>query len=226
MAEKLLLLAVFVVSMLLMAGNHRRKRKKIVFFGDSITQEGSRPGGFITRIIRLLKEADMEYNYELVNAGANGDKVHDLYQRMDTDILANGADIVVIVIGINDILFKNKENEIAEKNFETVYETIIKKLDQAAIKIVVCTLTAIDEKINDVNNYEEKIEIYSQIVRNLAVKYNLPLVDLRKAFLNYNLINDSANSETGILPYDNIHLNNDGNQLVAEEMWKVLQQIK
>lgn len=226
MAEKLLLLAVFVVSMLLMAGNHRRKRKKIVFVGDSATNEGTRPGGYITRILRLLKEADMEYSYELVNIIANGNTVQDLYQCIDTDILANGADIVVILTGINNISLKDIENETEKKNFETGYEAIIKKLDEAAIKIVVCTLTVINEKANHINSYDAEIEIYSEIVRNLAAKYTLPLVDLRKAFLDYNLINHGANSEPVLLTYDNIHLSNNGNQLVAEEMWKVLQQIK
>jgi lysophospholipase L1-like esterase len=34
------------------------------------------------------------------------------------------------------------------------------------------------------------------------------------------------NDEYGILTFDKVHLNNNGNQLVAEEMWRVLQQIR
>lgn len=209
-----------------MAGNYRRKRKKVVFFGDSITNEGARPGGYITRILRLLKEADMEYNYDLVNAGTDSNTVHDLYLRVDDNILANGADIVVIFIGVNDIWLNYTEDETGEKKFEAAYEAVIEKLDTAAIKIVLCTLPVIGEKSDDTHLYNVHVERYSEIVRNLASKYNLPVVDLRKAFLNYNLINDVINKEYSRLTYDKFHLNDNGNQLVAEEMWKVLQQIK
>jgi lysophospholipase L1-like esterase len=225
-SDKLLLLAVFVVSMLLMAGNHRRKRKKIVFFGDSITNLGARPGGYITRIVRLLKEADIEYSYELVGAGVDGDTVLDLHDRVDNDILSQGADIVVIFIGINDVKGKLTGGGTNEKEFVTTYEAIIKKLDAAAIKIVICTPTVIGEKINYTNELDQELETYSQIVRNLASKYELPLVDLRKAFLNYNLIHNVENDDYGILTFDKVHLNPEGNQLVAEEIWKVLQQVK
>ncbi len=70
------------------------------------------------------------------------------------------------------------------------------------------------------------MEAYCEIVRNLAAKYNLPLVDLRKAFLTYNLANNVENKELGILTFDKVHLNHKGNQLVADEIWKVLQQVK
>ena len=209
-----------------MAGNHRRKRKKIVFFGDSITNLGARPGGYITRIVRLLKEADIEYSYELVGAGVDGDTVLDLHDRVDNDILSQGADIVVIFIGINDVKGKLNGGGTNEKEFVTTYEAIIKKLDAAAIKIVICTPTVIGEKINYTNELDQELETYSQIVRNLASKYELPLVDLRKAFLNYNLIHNVENDDYGILTFDKVHLNPEGNQLVAEEIWKVLQQIK
>lgn len=226
MSDKLLLLAVFVVSMLLMAGNHRRKRKKIVFFGDSITNLGARPGGYITRIAKLLKEADIEYNYELAGAGVDGDTVLELYHRVDNDILSEGADIVVIFIGINDVKDKLKGGGTNEKKFGATYEAIIKKLDAAAIKIVICTPTVIGEKINYTNELDGDLEIYSEIIRNIAAKYELPIVDLRKAFLNYNLINNVENDDYGILTFDKVHLNPIGNQLVAEEIWKVLQQVK
>lgn len=225
MSEKLLLFAVFVASMLLMAGNHRRKRKKIVFFGDSVTNQGARPGGYITRIIRILKEADIEYQYELTGAGVDGNTVQDLYQRMDKDILERGADTVVIFIGIDEILQKPAGDENAVKKFKTTYEAIIKKLDAAAIKIVLCTLTVIGEKSDYMNEPDADIEIYSEIIRKTGAEYDLPVVDLRRAFINYNLINNVSNNEQGTLTYDKVHLNDTGNQLAAEEIWKVLQQI-
>jgi len=224
-SEKLLLFAVFVASMLLMAGNYKRKRKKIVFFGDSITNYGARPGGYIARIVRLQKEAEIEYKYELAGAGVEGDTIFDLYQRADKDILSQGADIAVIFIGINDVVHKLNGRGKGEKEFEAVYEALIKKLDAAAIRIVLCTLTVIGEKLHYLNEPDADIEIYNEIIRNIGAKHDLPVVDLRRAFINYNLINNVSNNELGMLTYDKVHLNDNGNQLVAEEIWKVLQQV-
>ncbi|MGF2414916.1 MAG: SGNH/GDSL hydrolase family protein, partial [Ferruginibacter sp.] len=62
----------------------------------------------------------------------------------------------------------------------------------------------------------------SKILRGLAVKNNLPVVDLRKIFFEYNLKNNPENKTKGILTTDGVHLNAAGNQLVADEMWKLI----
>ena len=66
---------------------------------------------------------------------------------------------------------------------------------------------------------------YSNIIRRIASKNNLPLVDLRKAFLDHNFKNNTANKDRGILTTDRVHLNANGNQLVADEMWKVIKSL-
>jgi len=48
------------------------------------------------------------------------------------------------------------------------------------------------------------------------------LIDLRKIFLAYNVANNPENKTKGILTTDGVHLNAKGNQLVADEMWKVI----
>jgi lysophospholipase L1-like esterase len=63
---------------------------------------------------------------------------------------------------------------------------------------------------------------YSNIIRRIASKNNLPLVDLRKTFLEYDLKNNPENKDRGILTTDRVHLNANGNQLVADAMWKVI----
>ena len=54
----------------------------------------------------------------------------------------------------------------------------------------------------------------------------LQLVDLRKSFLEYNLNNNPENKDRGILTTDRVHLNAKGNQLVADEMWKMIKEVK
>lgn len=227
MTAKLLLLAGFVLSMILMGTNHRKKRKKIVFFGDSITEQGAKPGGYITRIQRILRDFAIEDDYELAGAGVWGDKIYDLYLRLEEDILAKGADIVLIFIGVNDVwdkLAKGTGTDI--KTFETFYSAIIEKLLSAGIKVVLCTPAVIGEKYQGDNEQDDELDLYSNLIKQLGLRFNAPVIDLRTFFVNYNLTYNYDNNEQGILTVDKVHLTNTGNQLVAEEMWKVLQHVK
>ena len=209
-----------------MSLNYRKNRKKIVFFGDSITEQGAKAGGYINRILHQLKEYAINDDYELVGAGVFGDKIYDLYLRIEEDILAKGADIVVIYIGVNDVWDKvAKLTGTEPEKFKGFYKAIIEKFLAASIKVVVCTPTLIGENIPD-NKYNNELDMYSDIVKSLAQNYDLAVVDLRKAFIEYNVAHNFENKEQGILTIDKVHLNDKGNQLVAEEIWKVLQNIK
>ncbi len=224
MTTQLLLFAVFVFSMLLMSVNHKKKRKRIVFFGNSLTAQGAKSGGYIKRILQILRIEGIDDGYELIGSGKDGNTVTDLRQRVDKDVLLNGADVVVIMIGINDVW--NKVDWVKKGTppdvFAETYDEIIEKLLEASIKVVVCTLTVIGEQHPGSNNQDADLEIYSDIIRNLAVKHETAVVDLRTAFSRYIAENNPENLDKGILTTDTVHLNNKGNELVAAAIWKVL----
>src|SRR5687768_2544315 len=83
-----------------------QKKQRIIFFGDSITQAGVQPTGYITKLGELVKQKGLENNYELIGAGIGGNKIYDLYLRMDEDVLSKNPDMVVIWIGVNDVWHK------------------------------------------------------------------------------------------------------------------------
>ena len=53
------------------------KPLRVVFFGDSITQAGVSPDGYITMMQNMLKEKGKDKNYELFGAGVGGNKIYD-----------------------------------------------------------------------------------------------------------------------------------------------------
>jgi isoamyl acetate esterase len=200
-----------------------QQKKRVVFFGDSITQAGVEPKGYITMLSALMASKGLTNNYELAGAGIGGNKVYDLYLRMEEDILAKKPDIVVIWVGVNDVWHKRSYGTGTDADkFEKFYTAIIKKLQAKNIQVLVCTPAAIGEKTDHSNELDGDLNKYSGIIRELAKKNNCRLVDLRKAFLNYNLINNKDNKESGILTTDRVHLNEAGNKLVAEEMMNAL----
>ena len=203
-----------------------QKKNKVIFFGDSITQAAVQPGGYIVRIDSMSKVEGMGDRFEFVGTGISGNKVYDLYLRLENDVLAKTPDIVFIYIGVNDVWHKTTSGTGTDADkFEKFYQAIIDKLVAKNIKVILCTPAAIGEKTDFSNPQDGDMNHYSNIIRRIATKNKLPLVDLRKSFLEYNLKNNKENKDRGILTTDRVHLNSTGNQLVADEMWKVIKSL-
>ena len=198
-------------------------KKHVIFFGDSITELGIRPGGYVYRIDSKIKSAGLADSFELTGAGVSGNKIYDLYLRMEKDVISMKPALVVIYIGVNDIWHKSSFGTGTDPDkFEKFYQAIIDRISSIGSKIILCTPAVIGEKTDFSNQQDGDLNKYSGIIRNLAIKNNLPLADLRKAFLEYNLKNNPTNKESGILTTDRVHLNSAGNQLVADILWKLL----
>lgn len=85
--------------------------KKILFFGDSITDMGRfrdvdhamKYGmGYVFLTATKLEE-DSPGEYEIINKGISGNKLFELIDRYETDVLANKPDVLSILIGVNDV---------------------------------------------------------------------------------------------------------------------------
>ncbi len=199
------------------------KKTKIIFFGDSITQAGVNKGGYIDRIENFISQRSLQQKYELAGAGIGGNKVYDLYLRMEDDVLAKDPQVVVVYVGINDVWHKTLSGTGTDLDkFEKFYVAIIKKLQSKNIKVAVCTPSVIGEKNDGANPQDADLDKYSAVIRKLAGAHHCILIDLRTAFARYEKENNAENKESGILTTDRVHLNEEGNQLVADEMIKAL----
>jgi lysophospholipase L1-like esterase len=215
MKKSLLLLSLFW----LMTSFTEDKPKKVIFFGDSITQAGVMPKGYITQMGEMLDKQGLKNKFELVGAGISGNKVYDLYLRLEDDVLNKKPDIVVIYIGVNDVWHKATSGTGTDiDKFEKFYQALIYKMKANNIKVILCTPAAIGERTDASNQQDGDMNQYSKVIRNLASKNSLALCDLRKEFMDYSLKNNPENKEKGILTSDRVHLNDLGNQFVAEKM--------
>jgi lysophospholipase L1-like esterase len=217
---------IILPAIILLAAFMPQKKKRVIFFGDSITQQGVEPGGYIMRIDTMCRLENKSSQYEFVGAGIGGNKVYDLYLRMDSDVLAKSPDIVVIYIGVNDVWHKVSYGTGTDPDkFERFYNAIIRRLRDKKISVILCTPAVIGEKTDFTNQQDGDLNKYSVIIREIAKQNSLPLVDLRQKFLEYDKQNNSENKEQGILTRDRVHLNAKGNQLVADDMWKTIKEL-
>ena len=135
-------------------------------------------------------------------------------------------DVVVIYVGVNDVWHKTLLGTGTDPDkFEKFYLAILKKLKEKNIKAVLCTPAVVGEKTDMSNPLDGDINRYSNIIRDIAKKNGLPLIDLRKKFLDYELANNPENKEKEILTYDRVHMNAKGNQFLAEVMWLTIRSL-
>ena len=196
-----------------------QKKTRVVFFGDSITQQGAQPNGYIRQIDTLLQQKGIANQYELVGAGIGGNKVYDLFLRMDSDVVMKNPDVVFIYIGVNDVWHKATSGTGTDPDkFERFYTRIIKILQSKNAKVILCTPAVIGERNDYTNPQDGDLNYYSNVIRRLATTYNCKLVDLRNIFHEYDVQNNPENKDRGILTTDRVHLNVTGNKVVAENM--------
>jgi lysophospholipase L1-like esterase len=196
---------------------------RVVFFGDSITQAGVGEKGYITKLRSLLQSKGLGDQYELMGAGIGGNKVYDLYLRMEEDVLARQPDIVFVYVGINDVWHKRTHGTGTDLDkYVKFYDAIIRKLKDNNIRPILCTPSVIGERMDHSNEQDGDLNLYANKIRDLADKYDLTLVDLRKEFQKYLEKNNPNNEEKGILTSDRVHLTEAGNTFVAEKMMEGL----
>jgi lysophospholipase L1-like esterase len=202
---------------------NRQEKKRISFFGDSITEQGAKPGGYIRQLDTLLSKKGQSGRYDLLGAGISGNKVYDLYLRMDDDVLSKNPDVVVIWIGVNDVWHKRTSGTGTDADkFEKFYNAIIRKLKEKNITVYLCTPAAIGEKFDNTNELDGDLNKYSNIIRSIAAQNQLKVIDYRKAFFDYIKSNNPENKDRGILTTDGVHLNPKGNMFVANLIYDQL----
>ncbi|MFB0516393.1 MAG: SGNH/GDSL hydrolase family protein [Candidatus Neomarinimicrobiota bacterium] len=196
---------------------------RIVFLGDSITEAGEQPGGYVAIVRDTLAARHRELGLEVIGAGISGDKVPDLEERLHRDVLARHPTIVFIYIGINDVWHSIMAvGGTPRDRYEAGLRSIIRRITSTGARAVLCTPSVIGERHDGTNSLDGMLDEYTAISRQVAREMDVHLIDLRKSFLKYLRRHNAANLESGILTYDGVHLNGAGNRLVAREVLQSL----
>lgn len=205
-----------------MAEETLKAGERIVFFGDSITQAGERPGGYVQLVRKAIDQQLPSKEIKVIGAGISGNKVPDLQKRLARDVLSKNPTRVVIYIGINDVWHSLRDRGTDKTAFEEGLRSLIQKINEAGAKVILCTPSVIGEKTDGSNQLDAMLEEYAAISRKVAKATDTQLLDLRKRFLTYLKQHNTNNKEKGILTNDGVHLNEKGNEFVASCMLDAL----
>ncbi len=198
------------------AGLELKQGDRIVFLGDSITAGGVREKGYVTLVGQAIAQQQAALGIEVVGAGISGNKVPDCQKRLQRDVLDKKPTVVVIYIGINDVWHWNRNAGTTKEDFETGLIDLIKRCQDAAARVVLCTPSVIGEKTDGSNQFDKMLDEYSAVSRKVAEQTGVCLLDLRQNFLTQLKTLNADNQEKGVLTTDGVHLNDAGNRFVAD----------
>lgn len=217
-----LVAAMMLSASALFAGEPLKKGDRVVFLGDSITQAGAGPGGYVTLVKEALARQKPALGVEVIGAGISGNKVPDLEQRLQRDVLDKKPTVVVIYIGINDVWHSQNGRGTPKDAYEQGLRRLIEKIQKAGARAILCTASVIGEKTDGSNKLDAMLDEYCQISRRVAKDSGAQLLDLRQKFLDYLKGHNPNNDEKNVLTTDGVHLNAAGNQFVAARMLETL----
>jgi lysophospholipase L1-like esterase len=173
-----------------------------------------------------MEESLDSAEYELVGAGISGNKVTDLQERVQDDVLALNPDVVFIYIGINDVWhFYEFEGTVGTEieQYEEGLHDLAEMLQTQNRQVILCTPTVIGEEPAMEGEINEQLDQYADAVIEVAAQAGCGVCDLRSAFKDYLSKNNPVNQHEGILTTDGVHLNPEGNRFLANLMTECLE---
>ncbi|WP_347551946.1 SGNH/GDSL hydrolase family protein [Pseudalkalibacillus hwajinpoensis] len=196
------------------AGIENKNKNKWLYIGDSITDSGRKrdPEGLGFGYVRMVRDEVMKgREIQFVNKGVSGNRISDLEDRWQEDVMAIDPDVLSISIGINDVwrqLSHPEMTQVYPEDFHSIYERLLDATKSINAKVVLMEPTIIEEDLNSKGN--QMLIPYVEIVRSLAKKYDAVLVPTHAVFLN--AVGDGG----ATLTTDGVHMTEAGNRLMAD----------
>ncbi len=185
--------------------NKKVEPNNVVFVGDSITD-----------YCNLNKYYPDITAY---NRGISADTTTGLLRRMNESIFDLKPQLVVFLMGVNDIVFYDRTPEEVINNVTIIIDMIYASNKETEIIIQSCY------PINDIHYHkatDEKGEFvveYNSLLKELAVEKDCAYVDI------YSILVDSEENMAEDYSYDGLHPNDKGYELISQALNPIIMDI-
>lgn len=172
------------------------KDKKIVFLGDSITQ-----------CFDLEKYFS---NFKIKNEGISGHTTKDVLKRLKTSVFDHAPDIVVLLIGTNDLELLNSKPEEVVEGIKEIIKRIL-EFDNN-IKIFLQSIYPVNQPIKPFS--------VGRRTNSDILKINAQIKNIKEVtYLNmYDLLINAEGKLNKEYTSDGIHINELGYQFISEQL--------
>lgn len=202
----------------------------LVAFGDSTTAPRDNVVVYATLLEKAL--ADKGISAKVVNAGIGGNTTTDGRKRFEKDVLARKPNLVILQFGLNDAAVNVWENPPATKptispqEYEKNLLYFVEKLKASGAEIILMTPNGCrwtkqlkqlygkpPHRPDDPDGYNVWVSRYADIVRDVARRENLTLIDVYAALQAYG---KQPGQSMDDLLLDGMHPNSKGHALIAK----------
>lgn len=227
------------VLILLLVVNIAAQTKTIVTFGDSITAKRKGVKVYSDLIKEEFDKKGIPVN--VVNKGINGNTTDHAKARFQKDVLDQRPDLVIIQFGTNDSAYDvwkdppatkpRVDIKVYEKNLRSFIKAL--KKQRSKVILVVPPPKVWTEKLIGMygkppfdpakrDGFNVSLKRYNKVIRKIAREEKVPLVDLFKAYQEYDSIKGQTMDD--LLP-DGMHPNSEGQKIEADLLINIIKKM-
>lgn len=190
--------------------------KKYVFFGDSVTEANRNKQNTLDLGEGFVFMLDKEFeNIEFFNRGIGGQKVNDLLNRVDEDVINLKPDVCFIWVGVNNAWLPYMLNQPSTlKTFFSDYDHLIKEIKKKSshTEIVLIKPFAVTGEKSSIDMLKD-LEVFRADCDRVAKAHHLKIIDIK----------DEINKQLVFMPaesifYDGIHPSPLGHEIIKESI--------
>ncbi|HEX8201710.1 MAG TPA: GDSL-type esterase/lipase family protein, partial [Isosphaeraceae bacterium] len=195
----------------------------VVFLGDSIT--AARTYGKIVENYNLLRFPDRAVRF--VNAGTGGDTAAGGLQRLERDVFARNATVLIVAYGINDIGWGLAADEDHKRIDLDAVRGIIERCRARAIRVFLCSaaVTAEDPETAETGFLQRLGDEALALARSLgagAIDVQRPMRTIQRRVLDANARVRQEKDKASLHAADGVHLSDLGQLAMALAILKGL----
>jgi lysophospholipase L1-like esterase len=178
-----------------------------------------------------FSQAQNSDEIQVVNAGKGGNSSQDMLKRIDKDVISHRPDVVVLMVGANDMLWDRKF--LSFDDYEDNIEQIIVKLKAVKSDIILLSSPPCVESLlfsrHSKDDFKgtspnKKLIKAREIVKRIALENELPFVDINRIFDSIGNIGKSKEcllrNEANCGSADGVHATVEGYKIIATAVYQ------
>ena len=195
-------------------------------------------GLFILSIVLLnscrtiKKNVNTDIESRVFNKGVSGNTTVDLLNRLEVDVLNENPNLVILMVGTNDML--NSRKFVSYKKYESNLSQIVQRIKANNTQVLLLSTPTVDsiylyqrhDKDLFINPPNNKLLKAKRIIQKISKDNNAFFLDLNKAFKNKNLPihneDDYIRNEKNSNSKDGVHLTPLGYKFMAKTIYSYL----
>ena len=188
----------------------------VAFMGDSITQLGNKPAGYVNLVMKGLEAVGVK-DAKKLPAGISGQRSTHMNARLDKDVLVKRPQWMTFSCGVNDVW--HGKGGVPLDQYKKLVADIFDRCAASNVNVVVLTPTVIGEDLTNAENV--KLTGYVAWLKEEAARRNLRIADLNADFhAELKRIRAAEPGRKGnLLTCDGVHMAFPGDCIMA---WGVL----